>query len=497
MLRTKTLVALCIFAAASMFLLPTLATAQIEGFHITVTPYGGWTIFDNSTNFWNKPMAGGRLGLMFSRYIGVEGDYAYILAETIEGSTPYATGATGLGTVDGKLHHLGADLHVDLLPSSSFNPYLVGGYHWLKYESDNPVEPKDTFSGPEFGAGFKIRVAPRVALRAEGKDIVFAFDSPPAPDAASTHNFLLSAGVEFAIGGHEKDLDKDGVSDKKDDCPDTPAGARVDSRGCPIDGDQDGVYDGIDQCPGTPVGATVNAAGCPQDSDGDGVYDGIDKCSDTVSGVKVDVAGCPLDEDKDGVPDGADQCPNTPAGATVDASGCPTDSDKDGVFDGIDQCPNTPVDARVDKDGCPIEINEKEIELLDTGKITVRNIRFDTAKWTIHPESYAVLDTIGTILIQWPALRIEVGGHADARGSANYNLDLSEKRANAVLQYLLGKFPQINAQQYTAKGYGESQPVATNSTAEGMALNRRVEFKVLNTEVLKKEYERRKTLKKP
>jgi len=227
------------------------------------------------------------------------------------------------------------------------------------------------------------------------------------------------------------------------------------------------------------------------------VYDGIDKCSDTVSGVKVDVAGCPLDEDKDGVPDGADQCPNTPAGATVDASGCPTDSDKDGVFDGIDQCPNTPVDARVDKDGCPIEINEKEIELLDTGKITVRNIRFDTAKWTIHPESYAVLDTIGTILIQWPALRIEVGGHADARGSANYNLDLSEKRANAVLQYLLGKFPQINAQQYTAKGYGESQPVATNSTAEGMALNRRVEFKVLNTEVLKKEYERRKTLKKP
>jgi OOP family OmpA-OmpF porin len=496
MLRTKTLVVLCILAAASMFL-PTLATAQIEGFHVTVTPYGGWSIWDNSTNFWNKPMIGGRLGLMFSRYIGVEGDYAYILAETIDGPTPYLPPTTGLGSVDAKLHHLGADLHVDLLPNSTFNPYLVGGYHWLRFESDEPTQPHETFSGPEFGAGFKIRVAPRIALRAEGKDILFSFDSPPAADNSTIHNFLLSGGIEFAIGGHEKDKDKDGVSDKKDDCPDTPAGARVDSRGCPIDGDQDGVYDGIDQCPGTPVGATVNAAGCPQDSDGDGVYDGIDKCSDTPSGVKVDVAGCPLDEDKDGVPDGTDQCPNTPAGATVDASGCPTDTDKDGVFDGIDQCPNTPANARVDKDGCPIEVSEKEIELLDTGKITVRNIHFETAKWTILPESYAVLDTIGTILIQWPQLHIEVGGHADARGSDKYNLDLSEKRANAVLQYLLGKFPQINAQQYTAKGYGESQPVASNATAEGMALNRRVEFKVLNTEVLKKEYERRKMLKKP
>jgi len=181
----------------------------------------------------------------------------------------------------------------------------------------------------------------------------------------------------------------------------------------------------------------------------------------------------------------------------VDAAGCPTDSDKDGVFDGIDQCPNTPESARVDKDGCPIEISEKEVELLDTGKITVRNIHFETAKWDVLPDSYSVLDEIGKILIQWPDLRVEVGGHADARGSDAYNLTLSEKRANAVLQYLLGKFPQINASQYTAKGYGESMPVATNKTAEGMALNRRVEFKVLNTEVLKKEYERRKTLQKP
>ncbi|TPW10665.1 MAG: hypothetical protein FD129_1851 [bacterium] len=141
-------------------------------------------------------------------------------------------------------------------------------------------------------------------------------------------------------------------------------------------------------------------------------------------------------------------------------------------------------------------MNEKETELLDTGKITVRDIKFETAKWNILPESYKVLDEVGTILIQWPELRVEIGGHADARGSDAYNHDLSHKRANSVLEYLTGKFPGISTSQYTAVGYGESQPVAPNTTVEGMAKNRRVEFKVLNTEVLKKEQERRRTLKK-
>src|SRR6185503_1236313 len=114
----------------------------------------------------------------------------------------------------------------------------------------------------------------------------------------------------------------------------------------------------------------------------------------------------------------------------------------------------------------------------------------------ILPESEPVLNEIGSILIQWPRLRIEIGGHADARGSAAYNHDLSHKRANAVLDYLISKFPQITRDQYTAKGYGESVPVASNKTVEGMAKNRRVEFKVLNTEELTKERERRRLLQK-
>jgi OOP family OmpA-OmpF porin len=286
------------------------------------------------------------------------------------------------------------------------------------------------------------------------------------------------------------------VADRRDECPDTPLGARVDALGCPIDSDGDGVPDGIDQCAATPRGALVDASGCPKDSDGDKVLDGIDTCPGTPAGVQVDAKGCPTDADRDGVYDGPDKCPNTPIGAKVDASGCPTDSDGDGVYDGLDKCPNTPANARVDVDGCQIVISEKEVELLDTGKITVRNINFDTAKWTLRPESFAVLDEVGGILIQWPELRVEIGGHCDSRGSDKMNQELSEKRANAVREYLLSKFPQLRPEQYTAAGYGESQPVADNTTVTGMAMNRRVEFKVLNTEVLKKERERRQMLQK-
>jgi len=172
-----------------------------------------------------------------------------------------------------------------------------------------------------------------------------------------------------------------------------------------------------------------------------------------------------------------------------------TDADNDGVPDDKDLCPFTPANTKVDKDGCPITLNERETELLDKGRITERNIHFETAKWDILPESTPVLDEIGAILIQWPRLRIEIGGHCDWRGSDAYNQELSEKRSQAVLDYLVSKYPQITRDQYSAKGYGEKQPVATNKTVEGMAMNRRVEFKVLNTEELKKERERRRNVK--
>ncbi|MGH7339118.1 MAG: OmpA family protein, partial [Candidatus Rokuibacteriota bacterium] len=157
------------------------------------------------------------------------------------------------------------------------------------------------------------------------------------------------------------------------------------------------------------------------------------------------------------------------------------DDDQDGVENGQDRCPDTPLGARVDKDGCPIEISEIETIMLDTGLIRLADINFETGKSDIKADSHAKLDEVGKILAQWPQLQIELGGHTDSRGSVELNQRLSQERAQSVLSYLTGKFPQIQESQYSVVGYGESTPLEPNNSAANMAKNRRVEFKVLNT----------------
>jgi OOP family OmpA-OmpF porin len=200
----------------------------------------------------------------------------------------------------------------------------------------------------------------------------------------------------------------------------------------------------------------------------------------------VDARGCPIDSDGDGVCDGVDTCPNTPQGCKVDANGCPLDSDGDGVCDGLDKCPDTPSGTRVESDGCPpSEVRQRETELLDTGLIRLQDVKFETAKSNILPESHHALDVVGEVLSKWPQLKIEIGGHCDSRGTDAYNLALSHRRVNSVRTYLLEHFPKLEAAQFAAKGYGESQPLVPNTSPANMSQNRRVEFKVLNKEVLK------------
>lgn len=494
--------------AASSALLARTAPAQVGGPHLVIEPWAGYANFAKNVNFEDDMVYGGTVGFYPFRYIGLEAHGGLVKTNTVNGFTNYAVPlAATPAERELNLIHYGADLVFTFRPSAFFTPYVLAGWQEarIKFDDQDSV-PKARFqNGLEFGGGVKLRLSNRVAIRAEFRDAMWKFpDGTPLPAGTDgTDNQFYTAGLEFALGGTtgpsgKADTDMDGVPDKQDKCPNTPSGARVDATGCPTDADGDGVWDGIDQCPNTPSGASVDSRGCPTDADGDGVPDGLDQCANTPSGATVDAKGCPRDSDNDGVPDGVDQCADTPAGSRVDARGCPvvTDADNDGVPDDKDLCPFTPANAKVDKDGCPIELSDREIELLDKGRITERNIHFVTAKWDILPESEPVLNEIGQILIQWPQLRIEIGGHADARGSDAYNLDLSDKRANAVLEYLLAHFPQIKRDQYTAKGYGEREPVASNKTVEGMAMNRRVEFKVLNTEELKKEQERRRTLQK-
>src|SRR5210317_1782720 len=169
-----------------------------------------------------------------------------------------------------------------------------------------------------------------------------------------------------------------------------------------------------------------------------------------------------LDSDGDGVPDYLDRCPGTPPGVAVDNSGCPFDSDGDGVADHLDKCPNTPKGATVNEAGC---WSLQATALYDSNSSYIRT------------EAYPLLDEVASILEKNPEMEVEVQGHTDNTGSAKYNQWLSEKRAQKVKDYLVSK--GIDPSRLEAKGYGLTQPVASNATEEGRAQNRRVELKRL------------------
>jgi OOP family OmpA-OmpF porin len=242
------------------------------------------------------------------------------------------------------------------------------------------------------------------------------------------------------------------------------AGAAIGAIFCGApDTDGDGVKDPNDRCPGTPAGEPVDEFGCEFDDDGDGVVNSEDRCPNTPPGTAVDSTGCERDDDGDGVPNSKDQCPGTPAGARVDSKGC-ADTDGDGVYDYRDQCPNTPRGVAVDNRGC---------ELSDEYRLDGVRFEFDSARLT--SDARARLDSDVQILLRHSDLKVEIAGHTDSIGSAAYNEALSKRRADSVRDYLVSK--GANAANLTTRGYGESNPVASNDTEAGRAQNRRVEFR--------------------
>jgi OOP family OmpA-OmpF porin len=143
----------------------------------------------------------------------------------------------------------------------------------------------------------------------------------------------------------------------------------------------------------------------------------------------------------------------------------PRDSDGDGVYDHLDQCPNTPRGIKVDSVGCPVPIKEKV-------SITL-HVEFDFDKDIVRPEYHNHIMKVANFLKAYPKTNAVLEGHTDNRGTEKYNLDLSKRRAEGVKKYLVDKFG-ISSSRISTKGFGYSQPVATNKTDEGRQQNRRV-----------------------
>ncbi|WP_225036053.1 OmpA family protein [Winogradskyella sp. SM1960] len=362
------------------------------------------------------------------------------------------TGEESTNNVD-DLTYYGVDGRVsysfmDVINSNTVDPYLGvgGGYTWVDEIGAGTVNGT---------LGFKFWFSEKLGLDLQST-YKHSFE-----DYLPKH-FQHSVGLTFKFGG--TDTDGDGVYDQDDACPEE-AGLEI-FNGCP-DSDNDGIQDSKDDCPNTAGLAEFN--GCP-DSDGDGVMDKDDNCPE-VAGLKS-LAGCP-DADGDGVADADDNCPNE-AGPAAN-SGCPwPDTDGDGVLDKDDKCPNEA--GTVANNGCP-EVKPTE-EVMDTLNEYSRSILFNSGKATFQKQTDQVLQSMVAIFKEYPQANFSLEGHTDSDGSKSMNQALSERRANAVRDYLIAN--GIDSERLTAAGFGEENPIASNSTRAGKKENRRVEVKLKN-----------------
>lgn len=198
------------------------------------------------------------------------------------------------GTTEVDLEQYRLDALYTVNPEDALQGYFVlgGGHASFKPEgilSFGGVATADDIeeSFANYGVGLKYAFSDRVALRGDVRGVT-SLDEEITDVAVNMGVSYMFAQTSRTI----KDADGDGVSDKLDQCPGTPAGVQVDDKGCPLDSDNDGVADHMDKCPNTPAGVEVNADGCAKDDDGDGVPNHMDECPDTAAGAKVDEKGC-------------------------------------------------------------------------------------------------------------------------------------------------------------------------------------------------------------
>jgi OmpA-OmpF porin, OOP family len=420
------------YAVMMILAVTTAAHAQVRAGSFSVTPFIGGYTFEGNEDLKTAPVLGLRGGYNFTKNLGVEGFFNFVPTES--NSLP--------GNPNVKVYGLGIEGLYHFMPESRLVPFVAVGVGGSRYSLAGADTDRDRFT-VDYGAGLKFFLTDNLALRADVRHVIL-----PLHDRFN--ELLYTVGLNFSFGGAKKAMPEVVATRAAEPAAAAPVVAEV------KDSDGDGVPDDLDKCPGTPPGVQVDKDGCPLDSDNDGVPDYLDKCPGTPAGVQVDKDGCPLDSDNDGVPDYLDKCPGTPAGVKVDKDGCPPP-------------PPPPVVQKV----APKPATPMEAAIVEKGRVTL-NVEFDTAKAIVKKQYHEEIAKLAAVMKKYPDLKITIEGHTDNVGGLAYNEKLSQRRADAVKNYLVAKFG-IEASRLTAKGYGMIKPIDSNGTPEGRQKNRRVE----------------------
>jgi len=325
---------------------------------------------------------------------------------------------------------------------------LSASTHKYSSESDPVTVGKGTNSYQTFDfglngrAGFELGNVVLSAYFSQGLTNFYT-----APYSGTFHHQVIGAslGIWLASSGvkppvKKKDTDKDGVTDDQDLCPLVPGKAAW--HGCPVpDSDHDGVDDEHDSCKNIAGVARYN--GCPvPDSDHDGIDDEHDSCR-KVAGV-ARYNGCPI-----------------------------PDRDGDGVNDEEDKCPDSAGTA--ENHGCPV-VKEIKKEATEEVNYIAHNLQFNSASDRLADSSFAALKKLVDILHDHPDWHMAIEGYTDNSGNPAKNRELSQKRADAVRDFLMRN--GIAGSRLSATGFGQEKPIADNRTPKGRAVNRRVELRL-------------------
>jgi OmpA-OmpF porin, OOP family len=340
-----------------------------------------------------------------------------------------------------------ASLVVEVVGGGPARLFLqVGAGGIMVISNDETIVPNDQDPMVHGGLGLKLYFGSRAGLRLDG-----IITAPPAfaSSVIKIGNETSFGGPDFQLLGTlffnflEEQRPTQQVIVKKETVMVQPP--------TPVDPDGDGIAGDADRCPAQ-----------PEDTDG---FEDEDGCPDN-------------DNDRDGILDTQDRCPlrAETTNSIDDEDGCPEeDTDQDGFLGSRDKCPDAPESKNgfQDEDGCPDEL-PPEVKKF-TG--VIEGINFKTGSASILPGSFTVLDRAVQVLQDYPTLKLEIQGHTDNRGRAALNLDLSQRRAEAVRTYFITR--GVKPERVTAIGYGLERPIADNQSESGRSRNRRTEFRII------------------
>ncbi len=428
-----------------------------------------------------------------------------------------------------------------------FRPFIFAGIGYMTFDQEGSSDNTSYLALPSGGIGVNYKLNENVNIRYQNTLLVANGDDFEGETDGSNDMFLQSSiGVSTVIKSTQ-DIDKDGVPDRKDQCPNTELGMKVDKFGCAVDLDLDGIPNDRDKCPSMPGFEYTN--GCP-DSDNDSIANADDPCPNVAGTLN----GCP-DSDGDLVADKDDKCPDVAGLESL--GGCPEEvieeeSKRMGVFtynnlpmenaalvvldengnpvdtiytDGNGKFEFSPLEADKNYSLKPINLDgsadDVEIYLVDEagnkrttsekdGKFVftdteeepkkeeekviakkepkkevegipselLTDINFDSESFTIKIKYYDQLNKLAMALKKAENISVDIKAFADSTGPEGYNQRLTDRRADRIERYLIRK--GVPADQIKAVGMGESNPIATNETAEGRAQNRRVEINIID-----------------